>query len=235
MSTPARASSRPRTPLSRERVLQGAVEVADAGGIGALTMRGLADHFGVEAMSLYYHVDNKAALLDGAVEQVIGEIMTEVAELDGPSPEEDWKAALRLRILTARSVLLRHKWAPAVIEQRTRMSPAVIAYYEGVLGILRRGGFSYDLAHHSLHALGSRAIGFSQELFQPENSADDDASDEVMARMAEQLPHLVGMLQAISHDDPDSTIGWCDDQEEFEFGIDVLLDGLDRARERGDR
>jgi AcrR family transcriptional regulator len=213
----------------------GAVEVADRGGIGALTMRGLAEHFGVEAMSLYYHVDNKAALLDGAVEMVIGEIMAAVAELDGPSPEEDWKAALRLRILAARSVLLRHKWAPAVIEQRTKMSPAVIYYYEGVLGILRRGGFSYDLAHHSLHALGSRAIGFSQELFQPASSADDNASAEVMEQVAQQLPHLMGMLEAISHDDPDSTIGWCDDQEEFEFGIDVLLDGLEQARRRGDR
>ena len=230
MSTASPSSSRERSALSRERILSGAVDLADQSGIEALTMRNLAQHLGVEAMSLYYHVDNKAALLDGAVEVVIGEIMAAVAILEGPSPEEDWKAALRQRILAARSVLLRHKWAPAVIEQRTSMSPVIVYYFEGVLAILVRGGFSYDLAHHSLHALGSKALGFSQELFQPKDAAGGAASEELMEQLAGELPHLFGMMNSMAHDDPDSTIGWCDDQTEFEFGIDVLLDGLDRAK-----
>jgi AcrR family transcriptional regulator len=224
--------SRQRAPLTRDRVLQGAVEVADAGGIDALTMRNLAQHLGVEAMSLYYHVENKASLLDGTVEVIIGEIMEAVASLDGPDPDDDWKGALRLRILTARDVLLRHKWAPAVIEQRSTMSPSVIFYYEGILEIMRRGGFSYDLAHHALHALGSRALGFTQELFQPEDASAEDVTEEMFAAMADQLPYLAGMLSEIVHEDPDSTIGWCDDQSEFEFGLDLMLDGLELIRQR---
>lgn len=225
---PTRAN--PREPLSRERILRGAVELADRAGIDEVTMRNLAELFGFEAMSLYHHVGSKSALLDGAIEVVVGEIQDAVDALRGPSPEEDWKSALRQRILAARSVLLRHPWAPAVIEQSTTMTPAVVYYYEGVLEILVRGGFSYDLAHHALHALGSRSLGFSQELFSPANAAEDDASAELVAEMAKRLPHLFGMMAEIAHDDPDSTIGWCDDQSEFEFGIDVLLDGLELAK-----
>jgi hypothetical protein len=129
-------------------------------------------------------------------------------------------------------VLLRHKWAPAVIEQHSSMSAAVIFYYEGILEIMRRGGFSYDLAHHAMHALGSRALGFTQELFQPEDAAAEEASEEMMAAMADQLPYLAGMMLEIAHDDPDSTLGWCDDQTEFEFGLDLMLDGLERIRQR---
>ena len=232
-TTETSTSSQHRVPLSRERVLTAAVEVADTGGIDSLTMRNLAHHLGVEAMSLYYHVQNKAALLDGAVEVVLGEIMEALADFDGPDPDEDWKEALRHRILTARQVLLRHKWAPAVIEQHSSMSPSVIFYYEGVLEIMRRGGFSYDLAHHALHALGSRALGFTQELFQPEDAAAEEASGEMLAEMANQLPYLSGMMLEIAHEDPDSTLGWCDDQTEFEFGLDLMLDGLERVRQRG--
>lgn len=227
--TSTKTPSGQRAPLTRDLVLRGAVEVADAGGIEALTMRRLAQHLGVEAMSLYYHVDNKASLLDGVVEVIIGEIVEAVGAVAGPEPEDDWKGALRLRILTARQVLLRHKWAPAVIEQRSSMSPAVIFYFEGILEIMRKGGFSYDLAHHALHALGSRALGFTQELFQPDDAADDDTSQEIFDEMAEQLPYLSGMMSEIVHEGPDSTLGWCDDQTEFEFGLDLLLDGLDRV------
>lgn len=226
--TSTETTSQQRIPLSRERVLQGAVEVADAGGIEALTMRNLAQHLGVEAMSLYYHVDNKASLLDGVVEVIVGEITQAVAGLDVPEPEDDWKGAMRVRILAARDVLLRHKWAPEVIEQRSSMSLGVVFYFEGILEIMRRGGFSYDLAHHALHALGSRALGFTQELFQPDDAAAEDASEEMLAEMATQLPYLSGMMAEIAHEGPDSTLGWCDDQTEFEFGLDLLLDGLDR-------
>lgn len=228
MSTQPEPSRPPRSPLNRERVLRAAIEVADEGGMEALTMRNLAHHLGVEAMSLYYHIENKEALLDGVVEVIVGEINEAVAGIDESTVKTDWKPVMRSRILTAREVLLRHRWAPAVIEQRSTMSPTIIYYFEGMLRIFRAGGFSHDLAHHAMHALGSKALGFSQELFEPDDAAEEEASAEMLEAMASQLPHLVEMLSAITHEDPDSTLGWCDDQTEFEFGLDLLLDGLER-------
>jgi len=223
-----------RIPLSRDRVLRGAVAVADEGGLDTLTMRNLAEALGVEAMSLYYHVANKEALLDGVAEVIVGEVLAEAETVEGPAPEEDWKTAMRLRILAARQVMLRHRWAPYLIETRTTMNPALLHYYHGLLEIWRRAGFSYDLAHHAMHALGSRALGFTQELFEPAPGSDDESvTDEMFEKMADQLPYLVEMLGEISHDDPETTIGWCDDQTEFEFGLDLLLDGLEQRRLTG--
>jgi len=210
-------------------VLAAAVELADAEGIDALTMRGLAQRLGVEPMSLYHHVANKAALLDGVVEMVVEEILADVTAIETAAPQDDWRTALRRRVLAAREVLLRHRWAPELIARSEVFGPGVARYFDGVLAILLRGGFSYDLAHHAMHALGSRAIGFSQELFQPSDPGDD-LSEEMLEQMAEQLPHLVGMMGAIAHADDGTTLGWCDDQAEFEFGVDVLLEGLERAR-----
>ena len=225
------ATDTPRIPLSKERVLRAALDVADQGGIEALTMRRLAQELGVEAMSLYYHVTNKEQVLDGVIEVIVSEINSAVSQIDMPVAAGDWKAAMRMRILAAREVLLRHPWAPEVIETRTSMSPSIISYFEALLEVFRHGGFSYDLAHHALHALGSRAIGFTQELFNPEDGDPDaEASTAMLEQMASQLPNLVGMMSEISHDDPDSTLGWCDDQTEFEFGLDLILDGLDRLR-----
>ena len=223
-----------RRPLSRDLVLETAVALVDQGGLGALSMRRLGQELGVEAMSLYHHVANKDALLDGMVDAVVGELNDEVGPGGGKEAERDWAAAMRTRILTARTVMLRHKWLPAVLESRTSLSAPLIAYFEGVLATLRAGGFSHDLAHHTLHALGSRAIGFSQELFDPaRGGADVEMSEAEMAAMAQAFPHLSAMLAEVAHDDdPDSTIGWCDDQTEFEFGLDVLLDGLERRRAR---
>ncbi|WP_084956791.1 TetR/AcrR family transcriptional regulator C-terminal domain-containing protein [Thermoactinospora rubra] len=220
--------AQPRVPLSRRRVLRTAVAIADEHGVESLTMRRLAAELGVEPMSLYHHVANKEAILDGLIEVVVGEILAAVEEAAGPDPADDWRGALRTRILTARQVLLRHRWAPAVFQTRTSIALPTVAYYDGVLGILRAGGFSWDLAHHALHALGSRALGFAQELFQPDEAGGDDP--EMMAQMAERFPNLAGMMAAIVHDDPDTTLSWCDDQAEFEFGLDVLLDGLERRR-----
>ncbi len=230
MATQTEPSAKPRIPLSKERVLRGAITVADEGGIESLTMRKLAEELGVEAMSLYYHVANKEAVLDGVVEALIGEIGEAVGGLGVPSEVDDWKTALRRRILIARETMLRHPWAPDVFETRTRMGPSIIMYFEGLLGILREGGFSYDLAHHSMHALGSRALGFSQELFQPDSAEADEEAQEMFEHMADQLPYLAGMMMEIVHDDPDSTLGWCDDQTEFEFTLDLILDGLERLR-----
>jgi AcrR family transcriptional regulator len=218
-----------RIPLNRRRVLGAAVDLADREGLEALTMRRLAQELGVEAMSLYHHVANKEAILDGVVEVVLGEILETVDRADAPAPQDDWLTALRTRILAARAVLLRHPWAPQVIETRTTMSPAIVGYFDGLLGILRSGGFSYDLAHHALHALGSRALGFTQELFEPDDP-DPSAGDAMLEQGADQFPYIVGMLTEIAHDDPDTTLGWCDDQYEFEFGLDLVLDGLERRR-----
>ncbi len=215
----------PRAPLSPERIALVAVALADEEGIGAVTMRGVAERLSVEAMSLYHHVKNKDALLDGMVDVIVEEITT---ELDGIKPPPGWKERLRTRILTARKVMLRHPWAPSVIETRTRINPRLLLYFDAVLGTMLEGGFSYDLAHHALHALGSRALGFNQELFSPDDSAPPDEGATTLSDMADRVPNLVGMLAEVAHDDPDSTLGWCDDQTEFEFGLDLLLDGLER-------
>jgi Tetracyclin repressor-like, C-terminal domain len=105
----------------------------------------------------------------------------------------------------------------------------VLRYFDALLGLMRDGGFSYDLAHHALHALGSRALGFSQEIFDPGDGAGDEEAAALDA-LAGQFPHLAGIMAEIAHDDPDSTLGWCDDQTKFEFGLDLILDGLDRMR-----
>jgi len=229
--TRAEPASEPRLPLSRERVLRAAVKIADEGGIEALTMRRLAEELGTEAMSLYYHVASKELVLDGIAEAIIAEVNDVAGAIDAPSAGASWKTAVRRRILAAREVLLRHRWAPRVLETRTTASPAVLLYLDGLFGLMRDGGFSYDLIHHATHALGSRALGFSQELFDPGGGdGDDDEATAALASMATQIPHLVGMMMEVAHDDPDTTLGWCDDQTEFEFGLDLILDGLERMR-----
>src|SRR6516165_9767538 len=229
--TRAEPGSQPRLLLSRERVLQAAVKIADEGGIEALTMRRLAEDLGAEAMSLYYHVASKELVLDGIAELVVTEINDVVGMIDEPSAGARWKTAVRRRILAAREVLLRHPWAPRVFETRTSASPAVLLYFDGLLGLMRDGGFSYDLIHHAMHALGSRALGFTQELFDPSAGTSDEEAAAALERMTDQIPHLVTMFMEVAHDDPDSTLGWCDDQTEFEFGLDLILDGLDTMRE----
>ena len=229
VATQTEAVPEPRIPLSKDRVLRAAVRIADEEGIGSLTMRHLAEELDAEAMSLYYHVANKEAILDGVVDTVIEEIEEAAGGYDVPAGVDDWQTAVRERILLARSVMLRHPWAPGVIETRTSQSLAAVRYYEGLVGLLREGGFSYDLVHHAIHALGSRALGFSQELFEPDDheQGDEDAAAMLVA-MADQFPYIIGMLGEVAHDDPESTLGWCDDQVEFEFGLNLILNGLER-------
>lgn len=211
-------------------MLRAAIEVADQGGIESLTMRRLAEELGAEAMSLYYHVASKEDLLDGIAEAVVTEINDIVGGLDVPAAGAGWKTAVRQRILSAREVLLRHPWAPRVLETRTNTGLAVLLYYDGLLRLMRDGGFSYDLIHHALHALGSRALGFSQELFDPSGAASDEETAAALESMTAQIPHLAAMFMEVAHDDPETTLGWCDDQTEFEFGLDLILDGLDKMR-----
>lgn len=220
-------SARPRrAPLTRDRVLRSAIELADGAGIDALTVRRLAVRLGVEAMSLYYHVPNKEAILDGIVELVFAEVEEQVGGFAVPEADAAWQAALRTRILGARQVMLRHPWAPALMDSRSGLAPTTARYVDSVVGTLRSGGLSYDLIHHAMHALGSRMFGFSQEL----GEGDDSGDDAELEQMAAFVPHLAAMLAVVRHDDPDSTLGWCDDQYEFEFGLDLILDGLERKR-----
>jgi len=218
-----------RAGLNRDRVLRAAIELADREGLAALSMRRLGNELGVEAMSLYNHIANKDDMLDGMVQTIVEDLNARVGPGGGADAQSDWVTAMRTRILTARAVMLQHKWAPGLIESRSSFSPPLVAYYEGVLATLRAGGFSYDLAHHTLHALGSKAIGFNQELFNPVGAGDSQPDVDIEA-MAEQFPHLAEMLADVVHEGPETTIGWCDDQTEFEFGLDVLLDGLERRR-----
>lgn len=217
-----------RAPLTRDRVLRRAVEIADERGVEGLTMRRLADDLGVEAMSLYHHVKGKDGILDGAVEVVMDEVLDAVARVPEANLAEpgDWLPAVRERILAARTVMLRHRWAPAVMEARNVLSLSAARHVDGVVALMRAGGFSWDLIHHGLHALGSRLHGFTQELGEPEGGAEE--TDAMLAQIAPQIPHLVAMFSEVAHDDAGSTLGWCDDQTEFEFGLDLILDGLER-------
>src|SRR5512132_1281472 len=158
MATKIDETERPRSPLSPERILGAAVALADREGVDALSMRRLAQELGVVPMALYKHVANKDELLDGMVDVVVGEI-------DPPAALADWKTAIRRRVLSARRALLRHPWASRVIESRTDPTPVVIGYMDSMIGLFRAWGFSIDLTHHAMHAMGSRLLGFSQELF----------------------------------------------------------------------
>ena len=224
------AAKTTRAPLSRERVLRAAVALADARGIEALTMRSLGQELGVEAMSLYNHVANKEAILDGVVEVVVGEVVDAVEDVTLGSGRVEGAHA------PADPCGPRGAAAPPLGAEGARVAdPAArgaMRYYDGLLGIMLGGDFSADLAHHAMHALGSRALGFTQELFEE----DDDAPAETVAAMAEQMapeyPNLAEMLKVVTHD-ADTTLGWCDDQFEFEFSLDLLLDGLERRRDAG--
>jgi len=225
-------TSTAREPLSRERVLSAAMRLADADGLAAVTMRRLASDVGVEAMSLYHHLPSKEQLLDGLAEAVLVEIETAVNGRE--EADHDWRTALRQRCLTAREVMVRHRWAPALIGSRTTIPPGLYEYYEEVLGILIRGGFSYHLAHRAIHALGSMVLGFTQELFTPASDGgtlDEETAEAEFADMAELLPHLTAMVAAEVHDHAEDPLGWCDSQNEFEFTLDLLLDGIARAAE----
>jgi len=222
-----------RAPLTRERVLRAAVELADERGVEALTMRALGQELGVEAMSLYNHVKNKAEILSGIVDVVCEEILAAVDQIPPPDDPADWKPVLRARILAARQVLLQHRWAPAQLEALRDIPPSLIGYYDEILGLMRGGGFSLDLGHHAMHALGSRALGFAQELFvEADHDIDPDVMTMMLKQMAGRYPHMADLMKIVVHD-PESTLGGCDDQFEFEFGLDVILDGLDRLREAG--
>ncbi|MEV4658710.1 TetR/AcrR family transcriptional regulator C-terminal domain-containing protein [Micromonospora sp. NPDC049301] len=226
------AAKASREPLSRERVLAAAVALADAEGIQALTMRRLAGALGVEAMSLYHHLPAKEALLDGVVETVIAEIDAVVGRLFANGDGGDWRTRLRGQFLAARQAMLRHPWMPALLGSRRAIPVGLYTYYDQIVGTLLRAGFSHHLAHRALHAFGSLPLGFAQEIFSPAAGAsmEADVAEADATAMAEALPHLTAMVATEMHDGTDPTLGWCDSQLEFEFTLNLLLDGLERLR-----
>jgi AcrR family transcriptional regulator len=208
-----------RTPLSKERVLLAAVDLADRDGIEALSMRKLGQELGVDAMALYRHVRNKDDMLDGIVEVI-------TAEIERPAATDDWKAALRAQSMAARQVMLRHPWARRVFEDRPKGGPIFLAYIESVLATLRDGGFSVELAHHVLHVMGSRIFGFNQDLLEDKNQTVPSPEEAAMLlRALAPYPRVIEMAQSVSHD---GVLGPCDDDVEFAFGLDLILDGLER-------
>jgi AcrR family transcriptional regulator len=219
MATQAVPTQAPRVPLSRERVLRAAIGLADETGIGTLSMRRLGQELGVEAMSLYNHVANKEDILGGMVDIVMGEI-----EL--PAVGADWKAAIRRTAISAYEVLLGHPWAANLVLSGPGLSYARLRYMDGILGALRNGGFSAEMTDHAYHALDSHIMGFT--LWQVGISAGlaNISSVEDFLRQLDQdaYPHLVEHAQQhLNERDPE-------DEGEFAFGLDLILDGLERYR-----
>jgi AcrR family transcriptional regulator len=207
-----------RTQLTRDRVVAAGIELADRDGIESISMRKLAQELGVEAMSLYTHVRNKDDLLDGMVDAVIGKIPTSTGGAH-------WRTSLRQMALAARGIMLTHPWAPRPIESRTTPGPAAMRYINTVLGVLREGGFTVAQTHHALHILGSRLLGFAQELFDDSADIDPETAAALAGELGATLPYIVEMALAVTHQ---GTLGSCDDDAEFEFALDFILDGLDR-------
>ncbi len=216
----ARKKKPARAPLTRERALDVAMALADAGGLADLTMRRLAQELGVEAMSLYHHVPNKDAILDGMVDRVF-------AEVELPRADLDWQPAIRRRMASLRAALCRHRWALTAMESRAAPGPVTLAQHDAVLGCLRAAGFSVRLAAHAFAVVDSYVYGFVHtELnlpFATEEEARAVAGAILSAIPPGVFPHLVELTRehvlkpgyAYAH--------------EFDYGLDLILDGLARA------
>lgn len=212
-------ASRDRVPLSRERVLHCAVTLADEAGIGALTMRSLAQALGVKPMSLYYYVANKGEILDALIDMVFSEIRL-------PSTMGDWQSEMRRRAGSVRQALRRHPWAIGLLESRTAPGPATLRHHDATLGVLRHAGLSVALTAHAYALLDSYIYGFAlQEAALPFTGAD--TASEVTEPIVElfsagDYPHLVEI--AAEHVlQPGYDFG-----DEFEIGLNVIIEALAR-------
>jgi AcrR family transcriptional regulator len=221
MVTRTRRRAKRRLPLDRDRVLRAALLLADEGGIESLTMRRLGQELGVEAMSLYNHVANKDDVVDGMVDLVFGEI-----EL--PSGGGDWKTDMRQRAISLRDVLLRHRWAIGLMESRRNGGPANLGHHDAVIGSLRAGGFDITMVAHAYSVLDGYIYGFAlTKLTLPFDTSEQAAQvAETMLRPfpVNKYPNLVAMIEHAMQ--PGYDYG-----DEFEYGLDLILDGLERARE----
>jgi AcrR family transcriptional regulator len=218
------SSAEHRPPWTRERVLRAAMDLADHGGIESLSMRRLSQELGGAAMSLYNHVANKEDLLDGMIDAVFGEI-----EL--PSVGDSWKTAMRQRGISIRRVLSRHPWAIGLMESRTSPGPATLRHHDAVIGCLREAGFSVELAAHAFSVLDSYIYGFAlQERSLPFRTPEETSAlaQAILARFpVDEYPHLAELtVQHVLQ--PGYDYG-----NEYEFGLDLILDGLDRSLRSG--
>lgn len=209
-----------RSTLTRERVLEAAIDLADEIGIESLTIRKLAARLDVGAMTIYHHVPSKEAIVDGMVEAVFSEI-------EKPPTEVDWKEAIRRRCVSAREVLNRHPWAAPLMESQTEPGPANLSHHDAVLGCLRSGGLSIQLAAHAYAILDSFIYGFAfEEATLPTQGGEGFAeiAEQIAAHFpADQYPHLAELT--FEHVlQPGYAFG-----DSFEFGLDLIIDGLDRT------
>jgi AcrR family transcriptional regulator len=215
------SNTAPQVPLSRERVLRAAIRMADEGGIESLSMRKLAQELGVQAMSLYNHVANKDDILDGIVDIVAGEI-------EVPSLGVDWKMAMRRRATSAHEVLVRHPWATMAIVSRVNVGPAMLRYVDATLGCLYEAGFSLEMADRVWNAMDSHIYGFTlQELNFPFEAAEysEAAKTGLSLIPADQYPYMNRLTHYVIE-------GRYDGIHDFEFGLELLLNGLDRFRDK---
>ena len=220
----SKAVPKDRAPLTRERVLRAALELADESGIEALSMRKLGQRLGVEAMSLYRHVANKDDVLDGIVDLV-------AAEFEPPPPGTYWKAAMRQRAVSANRALMRHPWATLLILSRINVGPAMLRYLDATIGCLRAAGFSYAEADDAWNALDSHVYGFTLQTqnFPCEPREYAATAKEYLPRIpAETYPHLRAMSEEVAE-------GRHDGLNRLDFGLDLLLDGLERMMQAGGR
>ena len=212
-----------REPLSRDRVLAAALAVADEGGLPGLTIRSLAQRVGAKPMSLYHYVANKDDILDGLVDLVF-------AEIELPEPDGDWRRQMTRRARSARAVLRRHPWSVGLLESRATPGPATLRHHDATIGALRAGGFSIGQTAHAYAVLDAFVYGFAvQEASLPFEGPDGAAevAEPIMALMATgAYPHLVEFAQEHALR-PGYDFG-----DEFDFGLDLVLDGLSRLLEQ---
>jgi AcrR family transcriptional regulator len=217
------AGGRQRARLSRELVIKGALAVADAGGLGALTIRFLANELGVKPMSVYYHVANKEEILDALIDVIF-------AEINLPVPGRGWRSELQRRADSARKVLSRHRWAIGLLESRRNPGPANLRHHDSVIATLRDAGFSAEMTAHAYALIDSYVYGFAlQEAalpFEGPESVGDVAQPMMELMAAGEYPHLVQMVTTY-YLQP----GY-DFADEFRFGLDLILDGLERSLTR---
>jgi AcrR family transcriptional regulator len=217
------AGNRPkRETLTRDKVLRAALVLADERGIDALSMRELGRHLGVDAMSLYNHVDNKDDLLNGIVDLVVGEI-------DLPAGDRDWSQAMRTRALSAQKVFARHPWASQLLDSGTSSGPERLRYFDWVIGTLRRAGFTVDVALHAYSALDSYVYGFARQ--QANLSSGEPSSPETAEQMLSQIPtdQFPHLTEVITHYIQE---GGYDPDADFDFGLTLILDSLARLLDK---
>jgi len=212
---PPRRGTRGTARLDRAEIVAEAVALADRGGLASVSMRRLGAELKADPMSLYRHVSGKDELLDAMVDAVVGGIP--------PVPDEgDWRARLRALAMAARATALRHPWLPAVMRERPAPTPAGLRHLERLVGILRTAGMPLDLVHHAIHVLGSRAFGFSQDLF---DDSPVPGAEPGPPPPADAFPFLAELAAAATHE---GALGPCDDDAEFAFALDLTLEGLAR-------